>query len=346
MSLRALTWAVENTECPSASAKLVLIVYANFANEHGCCYPSTATVVRMSGLNRKTAIAAIDMLEEVELLVDTGKRTGATGQVKVYRVGMESIPETGLLQREPSEKPRSTPVKGSQAAPSERGPKTGPLKAPNSVGKGSQYRETEPVLGTSTPKEPSGSLPPKGSKRDRGSMISEDWVPCPISQLPDHVRTIAASWPAGAYEAEAKAHRDFWLGDGRPKLDWDRVWEHRIVNAGAKPLRDAKAGVRHASPPVSKASAPAEPLAFSKPGEDPAVAEWRTAAAVTIGPGVYRRLLDGAQLVLDDEQLTIMVHDPVVEQQLAASHLFRLEPLTERILRRRLTRLQVCRRAA
>lgn len=252
MSIEALDWAFKNASCPSSSAKLVLLVYANFANERGWAYPSTQTVARLSSLNPKTARAAIDALERAHLLIDTGKRTGLTGQVKVYQLGLESLPKPDALRQEAANDAAQPAGVGRTAHVSERGPKTDALsvdrKAPVFTGKGSQNRDAEPLTGTTTPEDASASSAPKGAGRDRGCRISEAWKPPRIHDLPPQARAVAEQWPAGAYEAEAEAHLNFWLGEGRAgarKRDWDRAWCNRIVQLGAKPLRDAKAGLKY-----------------------------------------------------------------------------------------------------
>ncbi len=65
MSLRDITWAIEEAECPTAHATLVLIIFANFANADGRAYPCAETVAAKSKQNIKTVRAAIDALEDV-----------------------------------------------------------------------------------------------------------------------------------------------------------------------------------------------------------------------------------------------------------------------------------------
>lgn len=85
MSLQALSWAFKLPLKP-ASLKLTLIALVDHANAHGMCYPSLDSLVAKTSLDRKTVIANIDKLEEYGFLGDTGKRTGATGQIKIYRL--------------------------------------------------------------------------------------------------------------------------------------------------------------------------------------------------------------------------------------------------------------------
>lgn len=251
MSLRALTWAVENRDCPSPQAKLVLIVFANYANDRGWSYPSSETLQRVSGLNIKTVRAAVDALEEAGLIADTGKRAGKTQQVKVYQLRPESLPKTGAFDGNERHDGHQDGKEGHQGALPERHPETDAFKAPVSGSKGTQKREAEPVLGTLPPGDADASPAPRGAGRDRGSKIPVVWVAPAIHELPPQARSIAAQWPAGAYEVEAEAFHNYWLGEGRAgsrKHDWKRAWCNRVVSLGSKPIREQKAGLRFDPP--------------------------------------------------------------------------------------------------
>jgi hypothetical protein len=347
MSLRAFTLALEHPCCPSPSAKLVLMVFANYVDSRGCAWPSLQTVERITGLNLKTVRRSIASLIDAGIIRETGERKGATQQVKVYELLLERVPEMEAFpDRDRSNAPEEQ-QDGATAAQPESLPKQAPLKTATFSAKASQIRDAEPVTGTITPKDPAGSLSPEGRKTGRRSTISEEWSPPPIAELPDRIRTIAEQWPAGAYEAQAEAHRAY-RAAGRARRDWTSDWHARIVQLGAQPMRDAKAGMTFA--PAVATAAPSQPttvpIEFAKPDEIGQLGEWRQAAAATIGDASYRRLLDPAHLEMDSEQLIIIVDNPVAEMQLRADFEHRLVPLVRRVLDRRLLRLQVGQRAA
>jgi hypothetical protein len=99
MSFLALAWA-SKYRASSAAMKLVLLAFADRHNEEtGCAYPSIAWLCEFSSLNRKTVIAAIDKLETVGVLADTGDRVGGTKQVKVYRLTMAKSAESGTVPK-------------------------------------------------------------------------------------------------------------------------------------------------------------------------------------------------------------------------------------------------------
>ena len=94
MSLR-LRWAwSQNTG--SSSCKMVLVALAERANDKGLAWPSYAELISMTELNRKTVITAISKLIELNLIEDSGERTGRTAQVIIYRLLINS-PKNGTI---------------------------------------------------------------------------------------------------------------------------------------------------------------------------------------------------------------------------------------------------------
>lgn len=139
MSRIATDWAW-NCKAPSSSAKLVLLAFADRADEHHQCYPSIERIVSDTGLNRKTIIKVIQTLETEGFISDTGERKGATQQVKVYRLNIaENSTKTGTVPKlEQFQKRNSTNItsKESQFYPS------------NSPKIGTQNQSIEPVIET------------------------------------------------------------------------------------------------------------------------------------------------------------------------------------------------------
>lgn len=131
MSFEALAWA-SKLKVARPADKLILLAYADRHNdETGYAYPSIAWLVEFSSLDRKTVVASVERLVEAGHLSDTGKRTGATKQIKVYTVHVESIPKTEQFQN------RNSTEKG---------------------GKQSQKRDTEPVRTLSTSEAKASSV--------------------------------------------------------------------------------------------------------------------------------------------------------------------------------------------
>lgn len=310
MSIAALDWAFKTT-CPSASSKLVLLVYCNFPNEDGRAYPSAETVARLSGLNVKTVRSSIDALEDAGLLQDTGRRVGRTSNVKVYRIAMESHPEVGALPGEIAGDASPAAQEGTGEAAGETHPETGAFdggaKAPVFGGKGTQKRVAEPVREPTPPEAASAASAPQGAKTgSSGKANGKGWTPPAIIVLPPEIRAIVEQWPAGAYNAEGAGHAA-WLAGRRRRGDPDASWHARIVQIGAKPLRDAKAGLRHAP-----AAAPASPAAeraiaaCGTTGEGEAAAQLRAQLRDRFHEDLYRQWFEPCRFDFNDDGVNVV----------------------------------------
>lgn len=99
MSSEAIAWAFKVNLKPSA-LKFTLVALCECANyKTGHIHPSIAHLEEITGQDRKTLIANIAKLEQLGLLVDTGGRSGRTGQIKVYRATTETVPNVEQFQK-------------------------------------------------------------------------------------------------------------------------------------------------------------------------------------------------------------------------------------------------------
>ncbi len=168
MSTEALTWAFKVTGLKS-SVKFVLVALADNADADSTAWPSVASIVEKTSLDRKTVMKALDTLEEVGFLCDTGLRKGATRQVKIYRLCMEKLPTgQGKLSTEESQK-RNSPKNGT---------------VPNFPPKSTKFpaeecqisHERVPNLGHGTVSEP--SIEPSGNRQSaRATRLPDGWQP-------------------------------------------------------------------------------------------------------------------------------------------------------------------------
>lgn len=172
-----------------------------------------------------------------------------------------------------------------------------PLSNCNGEGVTADTPETCKGLDKSPPTPPPGG--DDDGKRNRGARIAEDWAPPPIANLPPSAKAKALQWPTGAYEAEAEAFRDYWLGEGRAgarKLDWNRTWCNRINECTARVLRDAKAGVRHPAR-ATGVIAPLKALDSSREGK--AALEIRRLIRKRLGEQVFDQWIAPSRLDVD-----------------------------------------------
>lgn len=131
----------------------------------GYCYPSIAALVADTSQNRKTVIANLQALVAADLIRDSGRRVGNTGQTIVYQiVGYIKSPENGTVTTvEQASTENGTSTKNGTVEESQKGdcsetvPKTGPVpktdgKSPVFSTKESQKRYSDP---SGTVREPS-----------------------------------------------------------------------------------------------------------------------------------------------------------------------------------------------
>ena len=98
MSLEALRIAFANP-VESSTERLVLLAYANHCpRDELTAWPSRKRLREMTALDLKTISATVMRLVSKKFLVDTGKRKGATGRVRVYRLCQPNESESGTIK--------------------------------------------------------------------------------------------------------------------------------------------------------------------------------------------------------------------------------------------------------
>jgi len=143
VSVELITWAFKQPIAHS-SAKFVLVVMADAANNEGCCaFVSVAYIAQASGQDRKTVLANVRRLQDLGYISDTGKRIGKTGQVVVYRLNKDvNDTENGSLketQNRNSTESGTVPLSDGNSA-------VFPAKESRFSREESQKRDTEPCL--------------------------------------------------------------------------------------------------------------------------------------------------------------------------------------------------------
>ena len=86
MSFRATAWAMKQ-KARNATQKLVLMILADYADEHGVCFPHQSLIAEKAGLHRITVVKALKALRDDKLIADRrrGRATGKGGcQANIY----------------------------------------------------------------------------------------------------------------------------------------------------------------------------------------------------------------------------------------------------------------------
>lgn len=241
MSFDALAWAAKAKGLRPAE-KLVLLGLAECADRASAeAFPSLASLIEFSGLNRKTVIAALDALCARGLISDTGECVGRTKQIKVYRLHLETVPETERSQKRNSSTFSAEQSQKRNPEPVREQP---PTKATPSTEKRAPAKRDEfPCPEGVDPVDWQGLIANRKAKRAGLSEAAH-------RQITNKLQTWAsAGWPPGPIVAHAaergwtsvfetdemKGNRN---GDrtGNPRFGRDDNAEGRTISAGRNAL--------------------------------------------------------------------------------------------------------------
>ena len=239
MSVETMGWAkLQVCGCPYAKA--VLIELANWARADGICefrrVNDIATVVEISERSVQRALR----------LLETPKADGGRGLIRrVARSRRDGGQQAncfelvGYIYPGDQQSPPSRNAESNRGRPSPPGDRPSPPGCPMDGGGGDHlvtpYRELESNLIDSPQSPPRSDVPRK--------PIADDWLAPTIDQLPSTAWELAEQWPHGAYEAEAEAFHQHWLGRGDRRANWDALWSARIPLLHSSVMRAGKAGV-------------------------------------------------------------------------------------------------------
>ena len=113
MSIHAVSAAFKH-DCPSPTAKLVLLALANYADADGLAYPSVKKIVSETGLSERAVRSALKVLVEAGAIeIEARRRGDGTQKSSEYRLTLQTAPAA------PSEADRvhEVPVQTAPAAP-------------------------------------------------------------------------------------------------------------------------------------------------------------------------------------------------------------------------------------
>lgn len=232
MSFMALAWA-SKYRADSAAMKLVLLAFADRHNEEtGCAYPSIAWLCEFSSLNRKTVIAAIDKLEAVGILTDTGERAGGTRQVKVYRLTMAKSAENGTVPKTEQYQKRNGSENG---------------------GEESQKRDTDTVRNQASPEASPPTKARAGKLKAAHVRLPDDWKPIRFADATVAREVIdrrGIEWGRAALESFRNwaANADDKAGIGR-KLNWQAAWANWVIEQDRRDGRNGSGNRQHSVQP-------------------------------------------------------------------------------------------------
>ena len=192
MSSEARQWAFDRDIKPS-SVKFVLVALGDIAQSDEV-WPSIAALVQKTAQDRKTVMSALDKLEAAGYLADTKKRTGSTGQIKVYKFNFAQSNGTanGIVNVKASGTVPDFPIKNTENGTVnevdeevdkevDKAVETVPLfpeTVPDFPGNGTVFPPKGTENGTRNRKEPTGTVKgtvkePKNNKRAKNESLAD-----------------------------------------------------------------------------------------------------------------------------------------------------------------------------
>jgi len=224
MSRSATDWAWKQPLKPSL--KLVLLSMSDRANEFHECFPSYARLEKDTGLNRKTISAALKKLAELNIIRDTKKRVGRTGQVVVYElIGLKST-ENGTVKESHFWNPLES-----------KRPKNGTGNSTkNGTIKQSQKRYSEP------PNRNHPIEPERGTRTP--GPIPEDFTPSEVALF-----NLEKNKLEPLNDSELFAFISHYQGTGEVRPNWDAVYQKWVVNQRRNFKKPTRTAPPAATPP-------------------------------------------------------------------------------------------------
>jgi len=226
MSIHVIS-AVLNCRDPelTSSRRMVLVVLANYASEHGHSWPSQKTIADESGAGERSIRDHLKWLEDVGFVTRQTERLGhGKGSRTTYYISLQKLRETA----------KDRPAK---SAPAEIAATLRPAKSATYDGSIPPFtNRQEPSLVTTDKSVVSAQSqnPPEGKSTGkvrgaaRGKRIDPNWQPTPK----DYAFASSHKLTREEINREADRFRNYWLaasGRNAAKLDWEATWRNWLT---------------------------------------------------------------------------------------------------------------------
>jgi hypothetical protein len=240
VSNEALGWAFKQ-DLPT-SAKFVLVVLADHADENASCFPSQKKIARMTGMGERSVRRWLEWLEE-QNVVTRSSRYGENGRRTTdrYRLNLAANLTTGQSGRP---QPPAETTTGQIDQWSDSTGSTPAMVTGGQIGRPARPAETTTgqidhrsdlqsspatVAGHEPSENPQISLSQRETA-DRAETVTVGPIP-PDFTLSDRMRAWAAEHAPGIDpEAQTDAFVDYWLAKGEHRADWAASWRGWMRN--------------------------------------------------------------------------------------------------------------------
>lgn len=226
MSYKATNWAYELPL--KGSPKPVLVALADMADEAGTCFPSQATLARMTGLGERTVRRAIEELESLELLKRVPRYGGVNGRMSDrYVLAVGSKLPANLTTGQPDHRPESHDL---------------PANLSKATGHSGQGTINEPLLNHHIGEVVEAEV------IDEGSTVAKPF-PDEFQITPKMKEWAVKNVPHLNLTFETQEFVAYWKhgeGKGKKRKNWVMTWQNRMrqrhdwLPASEKQARKAK----------------------------------------------------------------------------------------------------------
>jgi hypothetical protein len=311
MSIETVAWAkLQRCGCPYAKA--VLLELANWARPDGICqFRRVRDIAFVVELSERTVQRVLVRLED-----NTPADRAAN-----KKEGLNFIRRVESFRADGGQQANGFVLVGYirggdyQASPRGETPHGG-----RPSDRGGDDSAVTPKIDIESEKKDSPKPPPTCKQ-----VIASDWIVPAISNLPAKAKAAASEWPSGAYESEAEAFHQHWIGTGQRRADWMALWASRVLAQHTSIIRAAKSGIRF---PATASQAevrrlvlvPLQPV-HSKSFEDERSERLRQLLRQKVNEQSWDRLFEPAAFLFDLPGVKVVVGNTLAQEELESRYL-------------------------
>jgi hypothetical protein len=311
VSIETIAWA-KHQRCGCAHAKAVLLELANWARPDGVCqFRRVRDIAFVVELSERTIQRILFRLED---------NTPADKQTK-KKAGLNLIRRVESFRTDGGQQANSFVLVGYTRRGDKQSPTGGqssPSRCQSDGGEGDSA--VTPIIKIESEKKDS----PKSPSRNKQSIAS-DWIVPSIANLPTKAKAAASEWPSGAYESEAEAFHQHWIGTGQRRADWMALWASRVLAQHTGIIRAAKSGIQFPATAFQtevkkRVLLPLQPV-HSKTFEDERSARLRQLLRQKVNEQSWDRLFDPAAFLFDLPGVKVVVGNMLAQEELESRYL-------------------------
>jgi len=211
MSIRALNWAYEQPADMGLACKATLVALANYADEHGSCYPGQELLAQMTGQSTRSVRRQIAKLKDDLKLITVEVRRSPDGSKNSnrYFLALEDTMSSGEDQLASGDQPQEDTE----------------AHLEDTVSGLEDTQSSEPI---EEPKEE--PIEQRAPARARASRLPDNWKP----NADDHRWAQKQGYGELFLRRELEKFKNYWgakSGKDATKVKWSLTWRNWMINA-------------------------------------------------------------------------------------------------------------------